>query len=252
MARSPDRGPAFTSEELANMAVFSSETARAQYRVYHLTPRERMLVERYFTRRGARVLDLGCGYGRTTVPLHDMGYRVIGTDIVGRMIAEARQAYPHIVWALMSATDLALDSGSVDYVLFSANGLDCIYPRARRDRALREMHRVLRPGGCLVYSSHNWLAQVVTSVWNPDRRADLWRNVRRGRLRPGYLRIPQGEGELTLHYGWPGAEARRLARLGFRDVRVHGGKISPRLERYGRLAGMLIDAWPHYVAFREP
>jgi SAM-dependent methyltransferase len=242
--------PQFTPEELTNIATFATDAARAQYHLYGLTPREELLVRRHFSEPRARLLDIGCGYGRTTVPLHRMGYRAVGIDIVERMIVEARKGHPEVPWALMSATDLAATDASVGYVLFSANGIDCISPLPRRDQALREIHRVLRPGGCFIYSAHNWLAQMVTAGRNAKRREHLWLNVRRGRLAPGYLRVPQAEGELVLYYGTPPGEMRRLRRAGFRRVTMHSGKISPRFDGRGRWANYLFDAWPYYVAYR--
>jgi SAM-dependent methyltransferase len=184
------------------------------------------------------------------VPLAQLGYRVFGIDIAPRMIADAAREHPSIRFALMSATDLALGAASMDHVFFSANGIDCIFPADRRDQALREIHRVLKPGGWLLYSAHNWVAQAVTSLRNPTRREHFLANVRRGRVGPGYLTVPQAEGELVLYYGWPVSEVRRLRRLGFRDVRVHSGKISPRLDRLGGLSRTLFDAWPYYAARR--
>lgn len=240
----------FTPEERVNISLFGTEAARAQYQNYGLTAREERLARRYFVDSGAWVLDIGCGYGRTTVPLARMGFRVIGLDVVPRMIEEARRAHPDLRWLIMSATDLALRDASVDYTLFSANGIDCIYPLERRTQALREIHRVLRPGGCLIYSAHNWIAQAATSVRRRGRRGTLWRNLLRGRLGPGYLRTPQAGGEMVLYFGTPGSEMRRLWSLGFRDVTIHSGKISPRLDGRGRLVTVLFDVWPHYVAYR--
>lgn len=240
----------FTPEERVNIATFGTDTARAQYHLHGLTRREEFLVHRYFAIPGARIVDIGCGYGRTTVPLRRMGFRVLGLDVVPRMIEEAGRSHPDVEWGLGSATELPLHDESVDYVLFSANGLDCVHPLFRRERALEEIRRVLRPGGCAVYSSHNWVAQIVGSAYHPTRRRQVWRNLRQGRIGPGYLRISQGEGELVLYYGTPAAEVRRLRRLGFQDVTVHAGKISPRLEGRSALLTALFDAWPHYVAHR--
>jgi len=103
----PGSSPQFTPEELTNIATFATDAARAQYHLYGLTPGEEHVVRRCFTTPDARLLDIGCGYGRTTVPLHRMGYRVVGLDIVERMIVEARKSHPEVAWALMSATDLA-------------------------------------------------------------------------------------------------------------------------------------------------
>ena len=240
----------WTREEEANLATFGTDGSREQYLVYGLTGREERLIRRFCARPGARVMDLGCGYGRTTVPLHEAGFRVLGFDIVPRMIVEARRSHPHIAWALMSATDLALPDESVDYALFSANGIDCIHPLRRREDALREVRRVLRPGGCLVYSSHNWLAAWVTSAWHSTRRRELWRNVRGGRMLPGPFRVRQAGGDLVLYYGTLWSERRRLARLGFCRISVHGGKISPRLDWGREITTALFDASPYYVAYR--
>jgi SAM-dependent methyltransferase len=242
--------PPFTPDELANISTFATDSARVQYDLCGLSPREDVLIRRYFSAQGARLLDIGCGYGRTTVPLHRMGYRVIGIDIVERMIFEARKKHPEVAWALMSATDLAVRDASVDYVLFSFNGIDCISPLARRERALREIHRVLRPGGCLIYSSHNWLAQVATVLRNPSRSRRLWLNVRKGRLGPGYQHVRQPEGELVLFHGMPPREIRRLRRMGFSRVSIHSGKIPSRFNGRGLWATLLFDAWPNYVAHR--
>ena len=246
----PGSSPQFTPEELTNIATFATDAARVKYDVYGLSTLEEGLVRRYFTDVRAQLLDIGCGYGRTTVPLHQMGYRVVGIDIVERMIVEADKSHPEVPWALMSATDLAMRDESVAYAFFPFNGIDCIYPLDRRDQALREVYRVLRPGGCFIYSAHNWLAQVVTSLRDRGRRSQVLHNIRHAKVVPGYLRIPLAEGELVLYYGTPGAEIRRLRRLGFRNITLHRGKMSPRFEGWGRLGSFLFDARPHFVAYR--
>jgi SAM-dependent methyltransferase len=48
------------------------------------------LYRRYGTRRGNRILDVGCGIGRVAIPLAMQGYHVIGVDLSPRFIAAAR------------------------------------------------------------------------------------------------------------------------------------------------------------------
>ena len=53
------------------------------------------------------------------------------------------------------ARDLsAFADESFDFVLFSYNGLDCV-GHADRLQVLAEVHRVVRPGGVFMFSSHN-------------------------------------------------------------------------------------------------
>lgn len=47
-------------------------------------------------RRGARLLDLGCGTGSGTKYFFDHGMRVEGIDLSGSMIEVARRNCPHI------------------------------------------------------------------------------------------------------------------------------------------------------------
>ena len=51
---------------------------------------------------GGQVADLGCGPGRITGPLHDLGLDVFGIDLSPAMIAVAREALPHLTFEVGS------------------------------------------------------------------------------------------------------------------------------------------------------
>jgi len=122
-----------------------------------------------------RILDIGCGTGRTTTYLNLMGHHVTGIDIAKLMIEKARSIHPDIDYRVMDATNLEFEDRSFDAALFSFNGLDCLYPVSKRTEALKEVHRVLRNGGVFIYSSHDIDAVRLT-----------WRTLTLGEIRVAY------------------------------------------------------------------
>ncbi len=239
--------PGFVPDEVVNIETFSSDAEREKYFRFGLNTREETAIRQCFTGSSPRLLDVGCGYGRTSRPLAEMGFRVTAIDIVPRMIAEARAATPGVRFCLMSATDLGFADATFDSAFFSFNGIDFIVPEARRAQTLREIWRVLRPGGRLVYSAHNWLAFVAASLRHSSRARELARNFARRRVLPGYFRVRQSGGDLVVYLGVPWAETSRLRAAGFRSVAMLPGKLSPRLERFGALARAVFDRSPIYV-----
>ncbi len=61
--------------------------------------------EELLTFDNAHVLDIGCGVGRVTSYLHDVGLAVRGVDLSPEMTAVARSAHPHLQFdvAMMTA-----------------------------------------------------------------------------------------------------------------------------------------------------
>ncbi|MGE0393579.1 MAG: class I SAM-dependent methyltransferase, partial [Vicinamibacterales bacterium] len=75
----------------SNIANYDSSWSAEEYtREAGLRPLERTLVRTFFPPPPARVLDLGCGAGRTTVGLADLGYQVIAIDLSEVLLREAR------------------------------------------------------------------------------------------------------------------------------------------------------------------
>lgn len=99
----------------------------------------------------SRVLDLGCGYGRVAVPLAIAGHTVSGIDLSAVMIrtavANAEAAGVSIPFAVGSMTALPYQAASFDAVLCLWSAFNELLNEAEQESALREMWRVLVPGG---------------------------------------------------------------------------------------------------------
>lgn len=106
---------------------------------------------------GERILDAGCGTGRHFGPLRRAGCKVFGVDFSLGMLRVARRQYPQAPLLLADLQKaLPFVNGYFDAVLCALVGehLEPLH------RVFREMHRVLRPGGRLVFS-----------VYHPDMAA---------------------------------------------------------------------------------
>jgi ubiquinone/menaquinone biosynthesis C-methylase UbiE len=121
-----------------------------------LLPAEAKLLETYRAEiADRRVLDLGCGAGRTTAHLRALTRNYVGIDYSLAMIESCRRRHPAANFIHGDATDLSMvDTNSIDVALFSYNGIDTM-SHDRRLRVLREVHRVLVPEGLFAFSSHN-------------------------------------------------------------------------------------------------
>jgi ubiquinone/menaquinone biosynthesis C-methylase UbiE len=110
------------------------------------------LVDVAALRSGERVLDVACGTGivtRLAAERVGLNGTVAGLDINPGMLATARAAAPpgrSIVWYESSADAIPLPDGGFDVVLCGM-GLQFF---SDRSAALREIRRVLAPGGRLV------------------------------------------------------------------------------------------------------
>ncbi len=135
---------------------------------------------------GRRVLDVGCGPGIYVVELARRGADVVGCDASPRMIDLARARVGDeadlrvhsleepLDWLEDRSIDVAVSALVYHYI----NDRPCF---------LREMHRVLRPDGALVISTHHpaadwhrlggsyFAVETVTETWSKGWEIAAWR-----------------------------------------------------------------------------
>jgi SAM-dependent methyltransferase len=102
------------------------------------------IVERFDLRPGRTVLDLAAGTGKLTRLLAPSGATVIAVEPVPEMRGELERRVPGVTALAGRAEQIPLDDGAVDAVTVGQ-----AFHWFDADAALREIHRVLRPGGGL-------------------------------------------------------------------------------------------------------
>src|SRR3990172_7847635 len=100
--------------------------------------------------QGRKALDFGCGAGRSTRFLRELGYDVVGVDISESMLARARERDPQGDYRLVPDGDLGgLAADTYDLVL-SAFTFDNTPTMEKKVALLQGLERLLRAGGRIV------------------------------------------------------------------------------------------------------
>jgi SAM-dependent methyltransferase len=136
--------------------------ARAAHRL-GLWKSEKLLIERFFTDTSARLLEAGCGAGRVTIGLWELGYHhLTAFDFAEELVDQARALVEergasipvHHADATQPLCHLISDK-TFDGALFMFNGLMQIPGRENRRTALRQLATVCRPGAPLLFTTHD-------------------------------------------------------------------------------------------------
>jgi len=96
------------------------------------------------------VLDLGCGPGNYAFLMSKLAKKVFAIDSSKRMIDYAKGKYPGIDLIFADATNTPLQSNSID-TIFSFG----LFEFVDRKKLMKEISRILRPGGKVVISVPN-------------------------------------------------------------------------------------------------
>jgi SAM-dependent methyltransferase len=148
-----------------------------------------VLAEFHFEPATKTMLELGCGMGRMTHPFAGRFRHVVAVDVSPEMLRKGQEllrGVPNITWLLGNGHDLAMvRNAGVDFV-FSYIVLQHVPSRELVLSYVREMVRVLVPGGLFLFqfNSHrgatmNWKGRAVWATMD--------------RLREPVLGIPMGK-----------------------------------------------------------
>ena len=200
---------------------------------YHLAFRDlpRTLAEHI---DGSRALDFGCGTGRSTRFLQELGFATVGLDISEEMVTVARKRDPTGDYRVIADGDFGeLPAGGFNLVL-SAFTFDNIPTHGRKLRLLEGLKRLLAPKGRIVnivstpeIYTHEWatfttkdfpenrsarcgdVVRIVTTDYSDGRPVEdiVWPHsdyltvYRDAELHPLLYELPLATGEESVRWG---------------------------------------------------
>ncbi len=150
-------------------------------------------------RPGMSVLELGCGTGYFTRELARSGADVVAIDVSPDLleIAKANCSAPNVRYEIQNAYELSYPDAVFDSVVGSS-----VLHHLEIEEAIREIYRVLKPGGTIYFTEPNML--------NPQ--IAIQKNV------PWVKRKLGDSPDETAFFRWP--LRRLLEQTGYRDVRI--------------------------------
>jgi len=150
-------------------------------------------------RPGMTILEIGCGTGYFTRELTRHGADIVAIDVSPDLleIAKAKYSAPNVRYEIQNAYALTYVDAMFDSVVGSS-----ILHHLEIEEALREIYRVLKPGGTIYFTEPNML--------NPQ--IAMQKNI------PWIKRRLGDSPDETAFFRWP--LRRLLEQTGYRDVRI--------------------------------
>ncbi|WP_394752355.1 class I SAM-dependent methyltransferase [Crenothrix sp.] len=250
----------FNEPKIDNLNVYTnSKTVEYYDQLTGLEPCENYVFSKYIA-PNIEVLDIGVGGGRTTPYLSSDNRQYSGVDYSSAMTEVCRKKFPALSFHTLDASDLSFfENSKFDAVVFSFNGIDCLYPDEQRMKCLEQINGVLKADGMFIFSVHNARAFLIRpQLDSVDIARKIWRLLRTTKSFPllfrqlcrkafykgvGYIIDPIHGGHL-MHTSIPQFVKEELAKANFRVLEVVSSN-------YPVHSGEYTSPWYYYVAQKQ-
>jgi SAM-dependent methyltransferase len=220
----------------AMAADYAADNAESAYNAYYERPATISLLGEV---SGRRVLEVGCGPGFLTTWLVDHGALVTAFDVSAEMVSLARSSVGDRATVIVADLDRPLSFApcrSFDIIVASL----VLHYVEDWEPVFQEFHRVLKPGGTVVFSTHHptmdWeLAQ--GDYFATTQVTERWQKGR-------------GEFEVTFWRRPLTAMTHAITSSGFVIERLVEPRPAPELRRLDPAAYELICTKPRFLFFR--
>lgn len=185
-------------------------------------------------RQGEAIIDLGCGTGKWGIKLAQSGYTVTCLDISHKMLEVVRRKVPALgldakVTCLHADLMDLSEVPAAEFALAVAFG-EALCTVESPAKALKQIYRILKPGGLLVATIDNRLANLDYFLEKGDL-AGMERFIKTGRT---HWLTKTPEEQFELHTQTPRQLTKLITGAGFEVVEMIGKTVLP-VRRYRHL-----------------
>lgn len=206
------------------------------------------IIAQYVT--GHRALDFGCGAGRSTRFLTNLGFDAVGIDISASMIDLAGKTDPSGSYRLVAAGDFNhFSRGSFD-LIFSAFAFDNIPNAANRAVLLRGLRELLQDNGRIILLGstpeiyqHEW-ASFTTRDFPENREAKSGETVR-------IVMKDVADARPVIDIVWSHEDYLKLFAASSLDLVAHHTPLGREDEPYDWISETSIAPWVIYILTKK-
>jgi ubiquinone/menaquinone biosynthesis C-methylase UbiE len=145
------------------------------------------LAQKYFTDyKNIKILDIGCGIGLIDFRIKKEFQNLFGVDIEEQTVKKAEEKNPEVSYQVYDGLKLPFDDNTID-LAFAINVVHHV-PSRHWGNFIKEMYRVLKPGGYAAIFEHNPynpLTRLAVNRCEFDRDAEL---INRGKVKNYYIK----------------------------------------------------------------
>ncbi|MFE7062521.1 class I SAM-dependent methyltransferase [Sutcliffiella sp. NPDC057660] len=187
------------------------------------------------------IIDIACGTGRATIPLAEAGFEMIGVDINGKMLDEAKRKAAELLipiqWEEQDCTDFQLEAKS-NLIFTVGNSFQHFLTNEAQDMLLKSVGKHLEMGGIFIFgtrfpSSEELLQPSTEEYWRSYKDGDTQQKVdvytiseydpiEQLQHYTTIRRMKESEAStrITLRYTYPKEMERLLTKHGFKILHV--------------------------------
>jgi len=203
--------------------------------------------------KGKKVISIGCGSGEDCNQLRKRGADVTGVDISDRLIEIAKISYPDCDFKVMDMESLKLENESFDFAYSSL----AIHYLEDWTKALKEAHRILKPGSNYLFSCGHPIYSAMSYTFSDDKISESMLSRRKDKITDtvevtgNYVdRREMNFNEWVIWHKSLDEICSEIANAGFVIDLIHEPKPLPRMKEIAPTDYEVLTKIPNFIIFK--